>query len=61
MEWEGNIPSPGGVDRLYFSKFSGSGIMLQQPDKSIVWQINYVKTGFLAEQYQGEFRMYKCD
>ncbi|MBK8196147.1 MAG: hypothetical protein IPK76_24240 [Lewinellaceae bacterium] len=59
--WEGNIPSPGGNDRLYAGQLSGEGEVLQQQGLYIVWQIDYNKTGFMSEAFNGEFVMYKCD
>ena len=59
--WEGNIPSPGGADRLYAGQLSGEGEAFQQQGLSIVWQIDYNKTGFMSEAFKGEFAMYKCD
>jgi len=61
VAYDGNIPSPGGTPRLYHGEFSGSGDLFAAADAiRIEWDIDYVKTGFLAESFHGGFLMYKC-
>ena len=60
LSWEGNVPSPGGNERLYASNFAGSGVLLHEPDTAIIWNLHYTKTGFMADQYIGEYKVYKC-
>lgn len=43
------------------AEFSGLGVLHHSPDTTIVWDIDYDKTGFLPAELHGEFRMYKCN
>lgn len=62
FHFEGNIPSPGGQDRLYSGDISGTGELFEQNGiRTVVWLINYDKSGFLAESYHGEFVMIRCN
>ena len=62
VAYDGNIPSPGGTPRPYHGDFSGSGDLFAGPDGvRVEWDIDYVKTGFLAEAFNGGFLMYKCE
>jgi hypothetical protein len=62
FDYEGNMPSPGGADRLYWASFSGTGTMLIQDGKTLIqWKIDYNKTGFMNEKYNGTFLMERCD
>lgn len=61
--YSGNIPSPGGIDRLYDASISGTGYMdvTGQQISLVFTTINYDQTGFSANSFHSQFTMYKCD
>lgn len=60
--YSGNIPTPGGTERLYDATIAGTGYMdVSGQQVSLVLNINYNQTGFSANSFNGQFTMYKCD